>query len=130
MFRSQGEYEFHRISTYPQRLNYRNKIIFSCGDYATKLFNDISCSKLFIGVDGIDTEYGITNSNIGETLLNKRMMEAAHRTIILSDSSKIERRGFGKICNLEQINVIITDPGIPQKTATKVEELGIELIIV
>jgi DeoR family transcriptional regulator of aga operon len=57
-------------------------------------------------------------------------MEAAHRTIMLSDSSKFRRKGFGKICNLEQIDVIITDSGIPQKTATEVEELGIELIIV
>lgn len=57
-------------------------------------------------------------------------MEAAHRTIMLSDSSKFRRKGFGKICNLEQIDVIITDSGIPQKTATEVEEPSIELIIV
>jgi hypothetical protein len=25
------------------------------GDYATKLFNDITCSKLFIGVDGMES---------------------------------------------------------------------------
>ena len=100
------------------------------GDYAFKIFNDITCSKLFLGVDGIDMDFGVTHSNIEEAMLNRRMMEAAHRTIILADSSKFGRRGFGKVCNLDQIDVIITDSGITQKTIMEVEERGVELIIV
>lgn len=100
------------------------------GDYALKIFKDITCSKLFLGVDGIDLDFGITHSNIEEAMLNRRMLEAAHRTIILADSSKFGRRGFGKVCNLDQIDVIITDSGITPKTALEVEERGVELIIV
>ena len=100
------------------------------GDYATSFFNTITCSKLFLGVDGIDLEYGITNSNMGEAQLNRIMMEASLRTIILADSSKFGKRGFGKICNLEQIDVIITDFGISDSIAKSIEEMGIELIIV
>ncbi|MCK3684724.1 DeoR/GlpR family DNA-binding transcription regulator [Maribellus sp. YY47] len=100
------------------------------GDFASRLFEDLTCSKLFLGVDGIDIENGITNSNIEESVLNKRMMKAALRTIILSDSSKFGRRGFGKICNLDQIDMIITDSGIPKHMADTIEEMGIELIIV
>ncbi len=100
------------------------------GDYATSFFNTITCSKLFLGVDGIDLEYGITNSNMGEAQLNRIMMEASLRTIILADSSKFGKRGFGKICNLEQIDVIITDSGISDSIAKSIEEMGIELIIV
>ncbi len=100
------------------------------GDFAAKIFDDLTCSKLFLGVDGIDFENGITNSNIEEALLNKKMMKAALRTIILTDSSKFGKRGFGRICSLEQVDMIITDPGIPQHTANAIEEMGIELIIV
>ncbi len=100
------------------------------GDFAQKMLNDITCSKLFIGVDGVDVEYGVTNSNIEEANLNKKMMEAAHRIVVLTDSTKFGRRGFGRICNLDQIDVIITDAGISDKIAAEIEELGIELIIV
>ncbi|WP_423126864.1 DeoR/GlpR family DNA-binding transcription regulator [Gaoshiqia sp. Z1-71] len=100
------------------------------GDFAAKIFNDLTCSKLFLGVDGIDIENGVTNSNIQEAALNKIMMEASLRTIILSDSSKFGKRGFGKICSLDKIDVIITDSGIPKATALAVEEMGVELIIV
>ncbi len=99
------------------------------GDYTSRFFEDITCSKLFLGVDGIDPEHGITNSNIEEAQLNKRMMGASLRTIILADSSKFGRRGFGKICNLDQVDVIITDSGISESMAKIIEESGIELII-
>lgn len=100
------------------------------GDYTSQFFEQITCSKLFLGVDGIDIEYGITNSNIEEAILNKKMIEASLRTIILADSSKFGRRGFGKICNLDRVDVIITDDGISKSMAQSIEEAGIELIIV
>ena len=100
------------------------------GDYTSQFFEQITCSKLFLGVDGIDLEYGITNSNIEEAILNKKMIEASLRTIILADSSKFGRRGFSKICNLDRIDVIITDSGISKSMAQSIEEMGIELMIV
>ncbi len=99
------------------------------GDFASKILELLTCSKLFIGVDGIDFENGITNSNIEEAILNRKMMESALRTIILSDSSKFGKRGFGKICSLDKVDVIITDTGISKTTAKAIEELGIELIV-
>ncbi len=100
------------------------------GEYTTRFFEDITCSKLFMGVDGIDLESGITNSNIEEAQLNKRMMHASLKTVILADSSKFGRKGFGKICNLDQVDVIITDSGISESMVKMVEDTGIELIIV
>lgn len=99
------------------------------GDY-TSLFLNKSLVQTLLGVDGIDLEYGITNSNIEEAVLNKKMIEASLRTIILADSSKFGRRGFGKICSLDCIDVIITDSGISQSMAQAIEEMGIELIVV
>lgn len=99
------------------------------GEYAAKAFEEFTCSKLFIGADGIDADYGITTSSIEEARLSKRMMEAASRTIVLVDSSKFGQRGFGKICAMDRVDVIITDDGISQAMKEMVEEAGIELII-
>ena len=43
--------------------------------------------------------------------------------------SKFGKRGFGKICTLDQVDVIITDSGISPSVAKSIEEAGIELII-
>ena len=109
--------------------NVRKNSLSVVGVYTSQFFEQITCSKLFLGVDGIDLDYGITNSNIEEALLNIKMIEASQRAIIMADSSKFGRRGFGRICNLDRIDVIITDSGITASVARAIEDAGIELII-
>ena len=100
------------------------------GDYTSRFVDDVTCSKVFLGVDGIDSEFGITNSNIEEAQLNKRMIDASLKTIILADSSKFGKRGFGRICSLDRVDIIVTDSDITNSMAEIIEELGIKLIIV
>lgn len=99
------------------------------GNFATNILKEITCSKLFLGVDGIDPEFGITTSNIEEAELNRAMMDSALKTIILCDSSKFGRKGFGKICSLDKIDTIITDAAVPEYIMKEIEELGVEVII-
>jgi len=99
------------------------------GEYAVQAFSNFTCSKLFLGVDGIDKERGITNSNIEEALLSKKMIEASSKTIILADSSKFGKRGFGNVCALENIDIVITDDGITDSMAKMLDDVGIKLII-
>ena len=99
------------------------------GEYAGWAFADFSCSKLFLGVDGIDKEHGITNSNIEEALLSKKMIKACSKIIVLADSSKFGKRGFGKVCNLDQVDIIITDVGITDSMFNALDDIGIKVII-
>ncbi len=99
------------------------------GRYAEEILHNFSCSKLFLGVDGIDPEFGITTTDIREAELNRVMMHTAQKTIVLADSSKFRRRGFSKIANLDEVDMIITDRGITDSIASRIEELGIELVI-
>lgn len=100
------------------------------GPYAEQVLADISCSKLFLGVDGIDLDFGLTTTNIGEAHLNQAMLRAAQETIVLADSSKFGKRGFGRICGLDQVHRIITDAGISAQDVRKLEEQGIALTVV
>ena len=99
------------------------------GDTAVKALDDCICSKVFFGVDGIDPEHGITTSTIEEARLTRRMMQAASQHTVLADSSKFGQRGFGRICSLEEIDVIVTDDGIADQTAAMIEEAGVQLIV-
>ncbi len=99
------------------------------GKYAEGILSSFCCSKLFLGVDGIDLEFGITTTDVREADLNKEMMRIAQKSIVLADSSKFRRRGFSKIANIEEVDIIITDSGIPDSIARRIEEMGIELII-
>ena len=99
------------------------------GEYSARILELCSFSKLYMGVDGIDFEFGITTTEMREAMLNQKMMAAAQKTIVLADSSKFGRRGFAKIADISAVDIIITDAGIPPKVARQVEDLGVELII-
>ena len=73
------------------------------GSYADEMITTFACSKLFLSVDGISLDQGLTTSNMMEAHLNTRMIAAAQKTIVLADSSKFGRKGFGKICPLEEV---------------------------
>ena len=100
------------------------------GHYAEEMLQSFACSKLFLSVDGISLEHGLTTSNMMEAHLNAQMIQSVQKTIILADSRKFGRKGFGKFCELEDIDVIITDSGIPEIYREKLEEKGIELVVV
>ena len=100
------------------------------GSYALHILENVSCSKLFLGVDGIDLEYGLTTSNLEEAQLNKKMLASAQKTIVLADSSKFGKKSFARICALEQVDQIITDKGIAKTVLDKLEDMGIVVTIV
>jgi DeoR family transcriptional regulator, aga operon transcriptional repressor len=100
------------------------------GHYAEEMLRGFACSKLFLSVDGISLEHGLTTSNMMEAHLNAQMIRSVQKTIVLADSRKFGRKGFGKICELEDIDVIITDTGIPEIYLQKLEEKGIEVIVI
>ena len=100
------------------------------GSYAEQMLADFSFSKIFLGVDGIDAEFGLTTTNMMEAQLNKKMIAAAQKTVVLADSSKFGKRGFGRICGLEDIEQIITDKNISDHMAETLKGLGTEVTIV
>ncbi|MFT3823008.1 MAG: DeoR/GlpR family DNA-binding transcription regulator [Chitinophagaceae bacterium] len=100
------------------------------GPYAQNILQDFFCSKVFLGVDGIDIEFGLTTTNVGEAHLNRQMIAASQQVIVLADSTKFGKKGFGKICGIEEVNQIITDSGIPEHFVRHLEGLGIEITIV
>ena len=100
------------------------------GPYAENILSDFSSTKLFLGVDGIDLEFGLTTTSVMEAHLNRQMISISQKVIVLSDSTKFGKRGLGRICGIENVDRIITDAGIPRHFVTHLEAAGIEVTIV
>lgn len=99
------------------------------GPYAEMILQDVTCNLLFMGVDGIDLEVGLTTASLPEARLNQKMIEVAHKVVVLADSSKFGRHGMAKICKLEEVDEIITNEGVSAKIVTQLEEMGIKVTI-
>jgi Transcriptional regulators of sugar metabolism len=100
------------------------------GPFAEQMLDNFNCSKLFMGVDGIDLSFGLTTTNALEASLNKMMINCCQRLVVLADSTKFGRRGFSKICDLEAVDEIITDDKTPARSIQELEERGIKVTVV
>jgi len=83
-----------------------------------------------MGIDGIDSKYGITTPNIEEAQLNRLMIEIAKEVIIVTDSSKFLRRSFAFIAPISKIDIIITDSKIPKDEHERLINAGVKVLIV
>lgn len=100
------------------------------GSFAEDMLRYFNCNLLFMGADGVDLEFGVTTTNMMEANLNRMMMDAAQKTVLLVDSSKFGKKGFSKICDCDKVDRIITDEKIPQIYLESLQDLGIEVTVV
>lgn len=99
------------------------------GNAAEKMLEDISSGVLFLGVDGIDLNFGFSITNLQEAVLDKKLIEATQKVIVLADSAKMGKRGLGKVCDFKDVHYIITDAKANPKIIKKIEEKGVKVII-
>jgi len=100
------------------------------GRHAEESLARYNFDKLFLGVDGFDFHVGITTHFEYEAILNRRMCEAAKQIIAVTDSSKFNLSGVHKIRRFGEIDILVTDSGIPDRFASALESRGVRLIIV
>lgn len=108
----------------------RGNSLSAVGCDTERMLENFSGTKLFIGVDGLYVEYGLSTTNLLEANLNRAMIRSAQKIIVLTDSTKFGRRGFSRICDVDEVNQIITDTGIPQHILDELRQRGIDVVIV
>ncbi len=100
------------------------------GPLADAALRKITADKLFMGVDGIDFEIGLTTPDIQEAETSRVMMNIAGEVILVVDSSKFGRRSLGVISKVNEIDRIITTKKISVSEAENLKNDHVELIIV
>lgn len=100
------------------------------GPLAEKSLRNFNVDKAFLGVDGFDTKRGVFTPNVEEARLNEIMIEISKEVILLTDSTKFGKRSFAYICAIDEIDKVITDEGIREDDRKRLEDAGIEVIIV
>lgn len=99
------------------------------GPIAERSLRNLFVDKLIMGVDGFDTHTGIYTPNVEEAHINNLMISIARKVILVTDSSKFNRRSLAFICGINQIHQVVTDAGIPAEDEKRLRDGGVEVII-
>ncbi len=106
----------------------RNRERSLIGNLATRAFDEMVFDVFVMGVAGIHQDYGITDYNVDEAQVKRAAIAASQRRIVIADSSKLGKAAFAKLCDLDQIDVIVTDDGAPD-TLSAFVAADVEIVI-
>ena len=100
------------------------------GSQAENFIQETRVNVAFLGADGVDLAFGVTNANFAEIGVKRLMIAAAMRPVLCCDHSKFGRASLARICGLDRLSTLITDDGLDAEYAAKVRRLPQELMTV
>ncbi|OII66457.1 MULTISPECIES: DeoR/GlpR family DNA-binding transcription regulator [unclassified Streptomyces] len=100
------------------------------GPLSEGVLNQVVLDVAVLGVDGIDPEIGVMTHHEDEAAVSRLLAERARKVVLATDSSKMGRRAFARICGLDRVDTLVTDSGLAPDTAELLTEAGIEVISV
>jgi len=72
---------------------------------------------------------GLTNRKIGDSEIKRAMIETAERTILVMDSSKMNRHTLATVGPLQMIDTLVTDAGISLEDREAIKAAGVQVVI-
>lgn len=100
------------------------------GPAAIESLNVVVMDRVFVGVCGVDPERGATIIEADEGAVFRAMVRQARQVIVVADSSKIGMISPIIICPATQINLLITDDGIPEDAFAAFTKAGVQVLSV
>ncbi|MGH7011071.1 MAG: DeoR/GlpR family DNA-binding transcription regulator, partial [Caulobacteraceae bacterium] len=85
-------------------------------------------AKLFMGAAAIGPR-GLMQADVVLIQAERKLMQRADQMIILADSSKFEGSASFLVCDLEAIDIVVTDRGASARDLAMLREREIEVII-
>ncbi len=89
---------------------------------------EFSVGMFFIGTDGYEVGQGFSNVDLQRAETVRAMAESARHKIVLTDSSKFNRRGIVSLVRAAEVSCVITD-AIPENCRQDLELNGVRLVL-
>jgi DeoR family transcriptional regulator of aga operon len=98
------------------------------GPLAEPTATQIHLDRIFVGVDGLSVEGGLTTHNPTEARINRVLIDRASVVVVVADHTKIRRKTFAQIAPINLVSVVITDSEIEDDARLDFESVGIRVI--
>jgi DeoR/GlpR family transcriptional regulator of sugar metabolism len=84
------------------------------GPVAVSTVRSLHMDVLFMGVHGMTEDAGFTTPNMLEAETDQALIAAAERVVVVADHTKWGVRGLSHIARLDEVDVVVTDTGLPR----------------
>ncbi|MFD0119391.1 DeoR/GlpR family DNA-binding transcription regulator [Streptomyces sp. NPDC058320] len=96
--------------------------------WALRAYGEIRADVLFLAANGFSAEHGLTTPDLAEAAVKRAAVGAARRVVLLADSAKYGQEHFARFGDLGDVDVLITDSGLSDEDAARIEKGGTEVV--
>ncbi len=89
----------------------------------------VNAHTVLLGCNGVDAAAGITNVNLPEADVKRRLLAAGRRRIVLADGSKLGVVHLARLCGTEEVDVVITGVSADPAVVDELRQRGVEVIL-
>ena len=98
------------------------------GGTAIEEVRRLNFDVLFLGVTGFQADTGFMCGSDEEAALKRVCIERASRVVVLMDSSKVGRRSTFHICDLHDVDIVVSDDDLPADFVRACEDCSVEVM--
>ena len=92
------------------------------GPVAVAALRSLHVDLLFLGAHGVDATTGLTTPNLVESETNRALVASARHVCVLADSSKWGTIGLSTFAALSEIDLFVTDQGLPERARSAIAD--------
>ena len=99
------------------------------GRVAELALAEFHADKVFVGMAGVNQQFGLSNVNHSLAQIQRAMIGAAQRVIVLADHTRIGAASRVKVAPLLGAYTLVTDSGISPADRLLLSQLGIQVVV-
>lgn len=93
------------------------------GAHVQEFLRKIKVDIAFIGANAVHLTEGISTPTLEKSYIKKLMLKSASSHWVVADHSKFSKRSFAHVCDLDEVNGIITDEYVDEETRNKLKKV-------
>jgi DeoR/GlpR family transcriptional regulator of sugar metabolism len=100
------------------------------GPLTRLLLDQLHVDRAFMGTFALAVDDGLTTTDPSEAYTKELVLSRAREVILLADATKMGTRSFARAGRLEDVDILITDAVLDERTARTFKRRGIRVIAV
>ncbi len=100
------------------------------GSMVDEFIRSINVNIVFLSADAISKESGVSNATMAEAITKKLMLKAGKQKVLVTDHTKFGQTALSHVCQMDQLDYLITDDGLDQDSREWLNTCGVQMILV
>ncbi|MFA3781998.1 DeoR/GlpR family DNA-binding transcription regulator [Melioribacteraceae bacterium 4301-Me] len=102
--------------------------LISVGAHAVEQIRKIKADLCFVGVNALDIEHGLTDNDWEIVQIKKEIIKSSDKVIAPVITEKLDTHQRFKVCDIEEIDIIITEKDNQDPFFDKYKKIGVNIV--